>query len=148
DDPKRYAVLWMERSALGSAFDLEGAFNELSLQLQPGTPEERTRRSASVRMEIDRRLARYGGDGAYARKDQLSHRIVTQELSQLSALAGMVPLVFLAVAAFLLNLVLGRLIRLQRPEYATLKAIGYSSRQVALHYLGLVVAVLLPGSAL
>lgn len=145
DDPKRYAVLWMERTALASAFDLDGAFNELSLELQPGTPDQVARMSRSVRMSIDRVLSTYGGDGAYERKDQLSHRILTQELSQLRALAGMVPLVFLGVAAFLLNLVLGRLIRLQRPEIATLKALGYSSRQVALHYLGLVVAVMLPG---
>jgi putative ABC transport system permease protein len=148
DDPKRYAVLWMDRSALAAAFNLEGAFNELSLELPPGTAEERAQSSRELRQRIDRMLVPYGGDGAYDRKDQLSNRIVTQELSQLHALAGMVPLVFLAVAAFLLNLVLGRLIRLQRPEIATLKAIGYSSRQVALHYLRLVVAVLLPGSAL
>lgn len=148
DDPKRYAVLWMERSALASAFDLEGAFNELSLELQPGSTEQRSAMARRVRVAMDRVLGPYGGDGAYERKDQLSHRIVTQELSQLGALAGMVPLVFLAVAAFLLNLVLGRLIRLQRPEIATLKAIGYSSRQVAVHYLGLVVAVLVPGCAL
>ncbi|HEU4581409.1 MAG TPA: FtsX-like permease family protein [Polyangiaceae bacterium] len=148
DDPKRYAVLWMDRSTLAAAFDLEGAFNELSLELQPGTPEERASLSLAVRAQIDRALAPYGGDGAFDRKDQLSNRIVNQELSQLRALAGMIPLVFLAVAAFLLNLVLGRLIRLQRPEIATLKAIGYSSRQVALHYLRLVLAVLLPGSVL
>ena len=71
-----------------------------------------------------------------------------QELSQLQALAGMVPVVFLCVAAFLINMVLGRLIRLQRPELATLKAIGYSNREVGLHYLALVVVVILPGNLL
>ena len=142
DDPKRYAVLWMERSALAAAFELEGAFNDVSFRLEPGTSEQQ------VRMAIDRILGPYGTDGAYGRKDQLSNRILTQELSQLQALANMVPLVFLGVAAFLLNLVLARLIRLQRPEIATLKAIGYSSRDVAVHYLGLVVVVMLPGSAI
>jgi putative ABC transport system permease protein len=142
DDPKRYAVLWMERSALAGAFELQGAFNDVSFRLEPGASEQQ------VRMDIDRILEPYGTDGAYGRKDQLSNRILMQELSQLQALANMVPLVFLGVAAFLLNLVLARLIRLQRPEIATLKAIGYSSREIAVHYLGLVVVVMLPGSAL
>lgn len=139
DDPKRYAVLWMDRSVLAAAFQLEGAFNELTLRLQPGASE------APVRAAIDRILAPYGGTGAVGRDGQISHRVLEQELSQLAALAGMVPIVFLAVAAFLINMVLGRLIRLQRPEIATLKAVGYTNGEIGRHYLGLVTVVLLPG---
>lgn len=142
DDPRRYAVLWMERTAVGAAFDLEGAFNEVSFVLEPGAS------GRAVCDAVDRVLAPYGTDGAYERRDQLSNRILTQELSQLGALGGMVPLVFLGVAAFLLNLVLARLIRLQRPEIATLKAVGYSSREITWHYLGLVAFVVVPGSVL
>ncbi|HEX6274913.1 MAG TPA: ABC transporter permease [Polyangiaceae bacterium] len=140
DDPKRYAVLWMERAALASAFQLDGAFNDVTLGLQPGTA------ASPVLVALDRILARYGGTGAIERKDQLSNRILSQELGQLQALASMVPVIFLAVAAFLVNLVLGRLIRLQRPEIATLKAVGYSNAEVGRHYLGLVAVVMLPGS--
>ncbi|HWA73985.1 MAG TPA: ABC transporter permease [Polyangiaceae bacterium] len=142
DDPKRYAVLWMDRGALGAAFGLDGAFNEVTVRIQPGGSE------AATCAAIDRILAPFGGTGAVGRSGQLSHRILMQELSQLQALAGMVPVVFLCVAAFLINMVLGRLIRLQRPELATLKAIGYSNREVGLHYLALVVVVILPGNLL
>lgn len=141
-DPKRSAVLWMDRSGLASLFRMEGAFNEVSLKLEPGAAE------ASVRANLDRMLAAYGGDGAIARKDQLSHRILTGELGQLSGIASMVPLVFLGVTAFLIRLVLGRLISLQRPQIATLKAVGYSNREVGRHYLGLSAVVMLPGSVL
>lgn len=139
DDPQRYAVLWMQRSELASAFQLSGAFNDVSLRLQPGSDEAR------VIADVDRILAPYGSDGAYGRKNQISSRILTSELGQLKSLAGMVPVVFLGVAAFLINLVLGRLITIQRPEIAALKAVGYTNREVAMHYLGLVVVVLLPG---
>jgi putative ABC transport system permease protein len=139
DDPKRYAVLWMDRSALAEAFRLEGAFNDLTLRLQPGASER------PVCFALDRILARYGGDGAVGRDGQLSNRILVQELSQLRALSGMVPVIFLGVAAFLINLVLARLVRLERPEIATLKAIGYSNREIAFHYLGLVIVVVVPG---
>lgn len=141
DDPKRYAVLWMSRRALAAAFQLEGAFNDVVLRLAPGASE------GNVRARLDQLLAPYGSDGAIGRAQQLSNRILTQELSQLHALAGMVPAVFLIVAAFLINLVLGRLIRLQRGEIAALKALGYDNREVALHYLGFASVVLLPSLA-
>lgn len=142
DDPKRYAVLWMLRPAVAAAFDFGGAFNDVSLRLQPGASE------AATLASLDRLIAPYGGRGAFARRNQSSDRILTGELSQLGALAGMVPLVFLGVAAFLINMVLARLIALQRQEIAVLKAVGYTNGEVARHYLGLVAVVMVPGVAL
>jgi len=142
DDPQRYAVLWMARGTISSAFQLESAFNDVSLRLQPDASEP------SVLSALDRLLLPYGGDGAIPRRNQTSDHLLTGELGQLEALAGMVPLVFLAVAAFLMNLVLGRLISLQRPEIATLKAVGYRNSEIARHYLALVSLVLIPGGAL
>jgi putative ABC transport system permease protein len=142
NDPQRYAVLWMERSVLAAAFQLDGAFNDVTLRLQPGAVE------ADVLAGVDRLLQPYGGDGAIGRDKQVSNRMLTSELSQLQSIAGMVPLVFLGVAAFLLNLVLGRLITLQRAEIATLKAVGYTNGEITRHYLALVAVVMLPGSVL
>ena len=142
DDPKRYAVLWMDRTVIASAFRLEGAFNDVTLRLQPGASESETLSA------VDRLLASYGGLGAIGRAHQASNRILTGELSQLGALAGMVPIVFLGVAAFLINIVLARLVALQRAEIATLKALGYSNLEVGRHYLALVALVLVPGSLL
>src|SRR5690606_2821892 len=60
--------------------------------------------------------------------------------------------IFLGVAAFLLNVVMGRLVGSQREQIALLKAFGYGRRQVATHYgqLALLVAGVgvLPGLAL
>jgi len=138
EDPRRYAVMWMDRFAVAAALQMEGAFNEVSLRLQPGASE------AEVLTRVDRLLAPYGGNGAYARRDQTSNRVLTGELGTLAGLADMVPLVFLGVAVFLVRLVLGRLISLQRPEIAALKAVGYTNREIGYHYLGLVAIVLLP----
>jgi putative ABC transport system permease protein len=141
-DPKRYAVLWMERSAAATVLGLEGAFNDLSVRLEPGAS------AADVLASIDRLLASHGGTGAFGRKDQTSHHILNQELSQLESLATMVPMIFLAVTVFLVNLVLGRLVRLQRSEIATLKALGYTNRSIVVHYCLLVAVVVAPGAAL
>jgi len=141
DDPKRYAVLWMEKSVIAAAFHLEGSFNDVAVRLQPGVAPE------PVLAALDRLLEPYGTHGAIPRKQQLSNHVLNGELSQLAALSNMVPLVFLGVAAFLINMVLGRLVALQRPEIAALKALGYTEREITRHYLGLVAVVIVPGMA-
>ena len=49
-----------------------------------------------------------------------------------------VPFIFFGVAAFLLNIALGRLVLAQREQIATLKALGFSTLPIVMHYLKLV----------
>lgn len=141
-DDERFGVLWMGREALAGAFDLEGAFNEVSLSLLRGTPE------SSVIAELDELLAPYGGLGAYAREDQLSNFFLTNEIDQLANLARILPVIFLSVAAFLTHMVLGRLIAIERPEIGLLKAFGYSNFEVGWLYTKLVLVIAVLGVAL
>lgn len=134
-DSKRYGVMWMGRRALGQAYDLDGAFNDLALSLRPGAD------ARDVIDRVDELITPYGGLGAYARKDQRSHRFFSQELEQLGTLASLFPSMFMGVAAFLLNVVIGRLVAMQREQIATLKAFGYGNAAVLGHYLKLVAVI-------
>ncbi|MES2759929.1 MAG: FtsX-like permease family protein [Pseudomonadota bacterium] len=140
-DFKRFGVLWMARRALSQAYDMHGAFNDIAFALAPGAD------SAAVIARIDQLLAPYGGLGAYTRDDQRSHRFLSQELSQLGTLATLFPAIFLGVAAFLLHVVIGRLVATQREQVATLKAFGYSNGALMWHYLKLVALIALAGIA-
>jgi putative ABC transport system permease protein len=142
DDNLRFGVFWMDRDALAAAFRMEGAFNDVLVRLTPGTSPE------AVVDGLDRVLKPYGGVGAYPRSKQISDRFVTQEIEQLKANATFVPAIFLGVAAFLVNVVLSRLIGTQREQIAALKALGYSDWSVGLHYLKLVMVVVGLGSVL
>ncbi|HUO84485.1 MAG TPA: ABC transporter permease, partial [Thermoanaerobaculia bacterium] len=128
-DKKRFGVLWMSREAMEAAFDMEGAFNDLALTLAHGANEE------SVVARLDDRIAPWGGAGAHGREEQLSNRFISDEIRSLEISAAVMPAIFLAVAAFLIHLVLSRLVQLQRDQIAILKAFGYESRTVGLHYL-------------
>lgn len=139
-DPERFAVLWMSRAALAAAFQMQGACNDLSIALRPGA------KVAAIIDALDRMLTPYGGLGAHARDRQPSNHMLDGELAQLFSMSTVVPLIFLAVAALLVNLVLSRLVLLQQPEIATLKALGYSNGQVGLHFLELVLLVSCLGS--
>lgn len=139
-DPERYGVMWMGRNALAAAYNMEGAFNDLSFTLAPSAITE------NVIDRIDLLIEPYGGEGAYPRADQASHNLISEELNQLQAMAFMLPMIFLGVAAFLLNIVVSRLIALQREQIAILKAFGYSDFAVAMHYLKLVFVIALAGA--
>jgi putative ABC transport system permease protein len=141
-DNQRFGVMWMGREALGTAFDMDGAFNDVSLSLTHGASH------AEVIFQLDRLLEEYGGLGAYGRRDQISHRFLSDEITSLWATAVVMPTIFLGIAAFLLNLLLVRLISTQRDQIAVLKAFGYTNRDVGLYYLKLVTLVVIGGALL
>lgn len=140
-DNRRFGVIWMAYGDLAAAFDLEGAFNNLTLTLAPGASE------AGVIARLDRRLARYGGLGAYSREDHVSHRFVTDEITETQVTSVAIPAIFLGVTGFLLHIVMSRLVATQRDQIAVLKAFGYGSGAVGGHYLKLALAPVLAGSA-
>jgi putative ABC transport system permease protein len=134
-DFERYGILWMNRKALATAFDMDGAFNDITFSLQRGASER------DLVDRVDLVLARYGGLGAYGRDDQFSHRFITEELRGLETMATIFPVIFLGVAAFLLNVVVSRLVATEREQIGTLKAFGYSTLQIGMHYTKLVLAI-------
>jgi putative ABC transport system permease protein len=130
----------MHEAALAPAFQMKSAFNDVCLKLQPGTDPR------AVTERLDTLLAPYGGIGAITKDKQLSNFTLNGELQQLESMATVVPMIFLGVAAFLLNVVLARLVSLQRPEIAALKALGYRDRQIAFFYMKLVALIVLLGA--
>ena len=127
-EPERFGVVWMDRESLARAFDRDGAFNEVVLQLEPGAQPE------AVAAGIDRLLARHGGRGAYGRDRMMSAQFMADELTSLRTMAAVLPPFFLLVAAFLLNVSLSRLVATERSNIGLLKSFGYSDGAIAFHY--------------
>jgi len=134
-DDRRFGVIWMNEAAVAAAGDLDGAFNDLSLRLARGADE------AAVIAALDDLLGPYGGTGAHGRDRQTSHAFLQSELDQLAAMALVLPPIFLVVSAFLVNMVLGRLIALERQQIGLFKAIGYTTRTIAVHYLKMSIGI-------
>jgi putative ABC transport system permease protein len=140
--PDRFAVLWMPRPAVEAAYDMAGAFNDVVLDLSPHA------RTDAVVKELDTLLRPYGSLGAVARARQPSDYYLAQDLAQLESMATLAPMIFLGVAAFLLTVVLSRFVEMDRPQIATLKALGYDNRAVGLHYVQVTLIISLVGGAL
>jgi putative ABC transport system permease protein len=141
-DNKTYGVFWAPYKELATAFQLYGAFNNVALTLAPGASE------GAVIAAVDRMLAPYGGRGAYGRENHPSHRRVEDELRVLQGLSVAFPVVFLSVAAFMVNSVMSRQVTLQREQIAMLKACGFSNRQVGAHYFKFSLAIVVAGIGL
>jgi putative ABC transport system permease protein len=136
---RRYGIVWMREKALAAAFDLTGAFSSVHLKLTRHASEP------AVIERLDALLTRYGGLGAYGRRDQTSHAFLDAELDQLKAMSRILPPIFLLVAAFLVNMTLSRLILLEREQIGLLKALGYRSVAVGWHYLEFALGIAVVG---
>ena len=124
----------MSRRALASAFNMEGGFNDVSLAARDGTrPNAEVHRAGSIAL-----LEPYGGLGAVPQRLQVSAWTLENELAQLQMFGFITPLIFLGVAAFILNVALTRALALQRPQIAALKALGLLEPRdwLALHQVG------------
>lgn len=138
-DQRRFGVFFMPRSTMAGLFGLDGAFNDVALRTQRGAD------MPAMIDALDVLLRPFGGTGAYERKDQLSHAFLDSELVQLRAMAVVIPPVFLFVSAFLVNMILTRLISLEREQVGLMKAVGYGPAAIAWHYAKLTLAIAIAG---
>jgi len=141
-DQRGFGVFWVDREALAAAYDMSGAFNRVAVKLAPQADER------AVIDALTRTLAPYGGRQAYGRADQVSHAMLDNEIKEQRVLGTLLPSIFLGVAAFLLNVVVSRLVTTQREQIAALKALGYTNASVAAHYLKMVLLIVAAGIVL
>jgi putative ABC transport system permease protein len=140
-DNRRFGVIWTPRALLASATGLETGFDALALELAPGASEP------DAISALDRLLAPYGTLGAYGRSEHPSHRFISDEIEQNKVGAVILPGILLGVTAFLLNVVLSRLVATQRQQIAVLKAFGFTNGEIGRHYLALALTPVAAGAA-
>ena len=107
-DDSRFAAIWTAEEALEAAFDLDGAFNEALLAIADDAYLD------AVLSRVDGILEAYGGTGAYGLVDHESNRFMVDEIKGLKASSRVVPPIFLGVAAFLLYIVITRMVQAER----------------------------------
>jgi len=140
-DNRRFGVLWMDYAELASAVGMPHAFNSLALSIdEPGS-------APAVVAALDRLFEPYGGRGAHDRTEQTSHRYTSEAINQLRSMALFSPAFFLAVAAFLVHMVLSRLVQTQREQIAVLRSFGFKRREIGSHYAEMVLVLVAAGMA-
>ena len=138
-DNTSFGIIWMSERAAAAAFDMTGAFNDVSLALAAGMA------TAPVIDALDALLEPFGGLGAYDRTTQQSDAFLDAEINQLKGMAAILPPIFFGISGFLVSMVMSRIIALERSEIGLLKAIGYSNTEICLHYLMLAALIAVVG---
>lgn len=141
-DPRHFGVLWLDAEVAADALGYGGAWNDLAVTLLPEAD------TAAVIAALDAELARFGSLGAYGRGRHASHQFVESEIRENETFALVLPAIFLGVAAFLVHLVLGRVVSQQRDQVGTLKAYGFPDRMLVRHYALFALAPVVPGALL
>lgn len=139
-DDHRFGVFWMTERTLQRLMHLNGGFNSLVARVESLASMNK------IKAAVDEVLKPYGSLGAYGRDRQISNIFVEDEISQQRSSVVVVPTIFLAVAAFLINIIASRLIALHRSQIAALKALGYTRWEVSAHYLKLIMLMSLVGT--
>lgn len=142
-DPEHFGILYIKERYAREVLDFKDACNQIVARV---VSSERLELDVLLK-QIDRALQPYGVLATTPRSRQASHRFLSDEITGLGVTAAIMSAVFLLVAALVLNIVMTRYAERQRGIVGTLKAMGYSSRQVMTHFLAFGAAVGLFGGA-
>jgi putative ABC transport system permease protein len=130
-DNRRFGVFYVKQTFAEEVFDFEGAANQVVGLLSPEAkqhPDDVLRRAETL-------LEPYGVFTVTPLSQQASNQFLSNEIDGLGSFAAVIPTIFLAVAALVLNVLITRLARQQRVVIGTLKALGYTDAQVFVHFL-------------
>ncbi len=130
-DPERYGVLYMPERFLQRSGDLEGAWNQVLVK----STNARTRDIENLLTTIEHRLDPYGVSNSGLMLEQASVKFLLDEMNGVETAAKIMPVIFLGVAALILNVIMSRLVAQERIVIGTLRALGYSRGAVFRHYL-------------
>ncbi|WP_299920763.1 FtsX-like permease family protein [uncultured Pelagimonas sp.] len=134
-----FGILWLPAEVMDAAFGMTGAFNTVALTVLPRVSVE------PIKDQVKLLLDPYGATTPLGRDLQQSNAFLDAEITQLEVLAYVLPPVFLGITVFLVNMVMGRIVQLERSEIGLLKAVGYTDYEICLHYLMLAGLIALIG---
>ncbi len=140
--PEKFGVIYVTEDFAQSALDYQGSYNEVMIKIK----DEYSDQIDSIVDEIEDALNRYGVRRTVKRKDQLSHSMMMQEVEQLETMATAITLLFLLVAAVIINVMLSRIVKNDRMSIGVMKALGYNNFSILAHYTKFSVMIGLVGS--
>lgn len=135
-NPEQFGIAFVPLDDIVSLFpESRGTVNNLVFTLEPGVDFE------TVKNNMEPELEQYGLRSIYQRDEQVSHLILTEEITQLDNMSRVLPMLFLLVASIILYIMLKRLVEQQRGQIGILKALGYTDMEVLFHYLSYALVV-------
>jgi putative ABC transport system permease protein len=132
--PGTFGVMFMSHTQAEELFQEGGGINEVCVRCDPRRREYLIRR-------VEAMLKPYGGQDAVPREEQPSNRLLQEDLKGFSAIAYVMPAVFLMVAGLTTYTLLTRMVHSQRRQIGLLRAEGFAAGRILTHYLRVAMAI-------
>jgi putative ABC transport system permease protein len=138
-DYKKFGILFTTEAFAQEAFAMGQTYNEAVFKIAVGADLE------EVKDEVEDELGPYGVRKIYLLEDQISNRMVQEEIKGVEQSSTVIPMVFLGVAAAIMGVMINRLVKGDRITIGILKSMGYRNIDMVKHYTALAVFVGLIG---
>lgn len=126
--PGKYGVVFVSEEFAMNSFGMNGYYNQIIIKAEPGVNLD------ILQERVENTLDRYGIRRIYQKKDQLSHRLVSEEIRGGQTMARTVPFIFLFVAASIMVIMISRTVRNDRTSIGVFKSMGYTNSEIVQHY--------------
>lgn len=127
--PEKFAIIFSSYSLAKSLWPEDGGINQVYMEFAPGFDRE------GVIDNIEEELEKYQFLATVERDDHVSHKMLDAEITQLRTTSVVMPGIFLMASAVIIYIILKRIVENQRRQIGLMKALGYSDRQLGIHYL-------------
>ncbi|MCX8125807.1 MAG: ABC transporter permease, partial [Dehalococcoidia bacterium] len=158
--PRTFGVFFMPQPLLSALFDMEGMVNDVTIMLNAEadgptvinslkhvlkahgiariTERNEPRTVASRKADVLE-----GVRAAYLthRNDQITYKLVKQDLDSFRQMAFQFPMLFLVIASLTIYILMGRLVQAQRVQIGLMRGLGYSKDSILGHYLAFALTV-------
>ena len=141
-EERGFGIIYVTEEFAQSTLGFQGSYNDIVIKVSDAYQG----RIDSIVDQLEDELERYGVSSVVKREDQLSHSVMMQEVDSLGVMSTAMTVVFLFVAAIIISIMLSRLVRKDRMAIGVMKAIGYTDKQVLLHYVKYAVLIGVAGS--
>lgn len=131
----KFGIVYTTEEFGQEALGIGESYNQVLLAVEPDINLD------EIVKVLEKKLDRYGLRRIYSKDDQLSNRMIGEEMKGLKQMASSVPLIFLGIAAFIMGVMISRLVKGDRIAIGILKSMGYSNNDIVWHYTKLSVAI-------
>lgn len=140
--PGKFGVVFVSEEFAMNSFGMNGYYNQILIKAEPGVNVD------ILQDRVENILDKYGIKRIYQKKDQLSHRLVSEEIEGGRKMSQTVPFVFLSVAASIMVIMISRTVKNDRTSIGVFKSMGYTNREIVLHYTKYCVLIGFVGAAI
>ncbi|MCR4436728.1 MAG: FtsX-like permease family protein [Clostridiales bacterium] len=140
-DNLKFGIVYIKNSFGQSVLGYSGSVNNICLLLDKDADIKK------AKDDIKKILEPFGVTEVIERSEQISNKMLSEEMRGLKSTGSAFPIVFFIVAAVIIYIMLGRMVENQRGQIGVLKAFGFGDRQILAHYLSYSVFIGMAGSA-